>query len=135
MTSVHAQALSLIAGVAISVMPLEVNAQYRSIPANEVCASSAQLFVGACYTIHARLQQGADNVRLWIWPVGTKRYLGWAEKALRCSLPTRIEELTSSGKTLYADITVRPVSKSRPSHLQYVCIAAAKKIIVKDNLD
>jgi hypothetical protein len=131
MTSKRGQILVLIACVAISVMPLRANAQENSIPATEVCTSSAQFFVGACYIIHARLEQGADNIRLWIWPVGTKRYLGWAEKALRCSLPTQIEELTGSGKTVYANIAVRPVSKSRPGHMQYVCVASAKKSLLK----
>src|SRR5664280_3064963 len=32
--------------------------------------------VSACYSVHGRLQLGANTVRLYLWPVGTKRMLG-----------------------------------------------------------
>ena len=32
--------------------------------------------VAACYSVHGRLSIGADSVRLYLWPIGTKRMLG-----------------------------------------------------------
>ena len=119
----------------MAVVPWPVIAQSNPIAAAQICASSAPFFVGPCVTIHSRLQRGAGNVGVWIWPVGTKRYLGWAGKALRCSLPTKIETLTDSGKTVYANIAIRPVSRSRPGHMQFVCIASADNIVVGDGTD
>src|SRR5258708_37203527 len=32
--------------------------------------------VAACYAVHGRAKFGADTIRIWIWPVVTKRMLG-----------------------------------------------------------
>ena len=33
---------------------------------------------------------------------------------------------------IYANIVVRPISKERPQHMQYVCIASASHVVVRD---
>ena len=108
--------------------------------ANETCASKNPAFVGPCVTMRARLQHGGDNVVVRIWPVGTKRTLGYLGdgvspdgRDVHCQLPQAVEEaVVDEDKTVYADVTVRPITQSRPGAMQFVCIAAAKRVVVRD---
>lgn len=99
------------------------------IPAREVCTSSDTIFVGSCSNVRARLQRGADTVSVWVWPVGTKRYLGYPDWA-KCRLPTAVALQLSQNNVLYANIVVRPLSIEKPKHMQFVCIASANHIVV-----
>ena len=100
------------------------------IPAREVCASSNTMFVGSCRSIRARLQRGADTISVWVWPVGTKRYLGYPDWA-QCRLPAAVALQLSQSNVLYANIVVRPLSVAKPKHMQFVCIASASHIVVR----
>jgi hypothetical protein len=123
----------------VSLAPLiapKAYGQDQSIPFGKVCSSTDQVFAGACFTVRARLRPGADNVAIWIWPVGTRRYLGWAGAALRCPLPDKLRSLvTKDNKTVYADVVVRPVSQPQAGHMQFVCIASVSHMIVRDKPD
>ena len=107
-------------------------AQGGLILASQVCASSDSIFVGPCRSFRARLVPGADNIIIRIWPVGSTRLLGYADGALKCRLPPMLELLMNEGKTVYADINVRPVTPSQPGHMQFACIAATDHMKVKD---
>jgi hypothetical protein len=102
------------------------------IHADQICSSNNSMFVGSCFRLHARLEAGADNIMVWIWPVGTKRMLGYAGKALVCDLPKNITPFLSANKTIYTDIIVRPVSKSMPGYMQFVCIASATHLVIRN---
>ncbi len=71
---------------------------------------------------------GADNIVVRIWPVGTKRLLGYADGALKCGFPQGVMDTLAAGHQVYADIVVRPVTESRPGVMQFVCVAAAHNI-------
>jgi len=81
--------------------------------------------VAPCKDIHARLEPGADNILVRIWPVGTKRLLGWTREDV-CTLPENIRAAMDAGRTIYAVVTIRPLTQSQPGHMQFVCIAAAR---------
>ena len=74
---------------------------------------------------------GGDNILVRVWPVGTHRLLGWTNGEL-CELPDSIASLMKAEKTVYADVTVRPLTSSRPGYMQFVCIARAEKTVVTD---
>ena len=106
--------------------------QADSIPVGQVCSSADASFVAPCFTVQARLTRGADNILVRVWPVGTTRLLGWTDETL-CSLPPPIDSLIAAGKTVYADVVVRPLTPSRPGYMQFVCINAATKVVVRAN--
>jgi hypothetical protein len=108
-----------------------LRAQGAFIPADQVCASNDSIFVGPCRSFQARLTPGADNISIRIWPVGTNRLLGYADGALKCHLPPMLERLMDEGKTVYADLTVRPVTRSQPGHMQFACVASAQHMKVE----
>ena len=107
------------------------SAQAVDIPANSVCASSASTFVAPCRSLRARLERGFDNMVVYIWPVGTTRYLALPGFAT-CDLPSNVARRLTHSNVLYANIVVRPLSKEMPQHLQYVCIASASHVVVRD---
>jgi hypothetical protein len=104
------------------------------ILANQVCASNDSIFVGPCRSFRARLVPGADNIRIRIWPVGSSRLLGYTDGALKCRLPPMLKHLMDEGKTVYADVSVRPVTLSQPGHMQFACVASAEHMKAQDAL-
>ncbi|MHB1542953.1 MAG: hypothetical protein ACYCYH_16910 [Steroidobacteraceae bacterium] len=116
-----------------------VHAKTAGLAANEICASTDHHFVGPCFKIHARLQLGADTIEIWIWPVGTHRYLGYVgyvdlgSNREPCGLPSGLLSPLLAGRTIFANIIVRAISKKEPGHMQFVCIAAATHLVVVDH--
>ncbi len=90
------------------------------------------MFVGPCRPLRARLQIGADTISVWVWPVGTKRYLGYPDWA-KCGLPTNLPLRAIPSNVVYANIVVRPLSVEKPGHMQFVCIASASHIVVRNH--
>ena len=91
--------------------------------------------IAACYSVHGRVSQGADTVRLWLWPVGTKRLLGVTAGP---TLDDADEPITPSnlrfkdrGEDIYGDFEVCPFTPERKGALQFVCIESASKLGVK----
>jgi hypothetical protein len=130
--------LRAVVALAASAWILTPQVKGADIAAHQICASTAPYFVGPCFTIHARLEQGADNAVVHIWHVGTHRllgYLGYADfqrGQQSCDLPADLVPALKAGKTIYADVTVRPITRKRQGHMQFVCIAAAKHLVVVD---
>jgi len=77
------------------------------------------------------LVAGGDNIQVRIQPKGSKRILGYADGALRCSLPPGLEEILETASAIDADATIRPVTVSKPGVMQFVCIASVKNMKIK----
>lgn len=93
--------------------------------------------IGACYVVHGRLSRGADTVRLWLWPVGTKRMLGVTggptlDDADAPIWPQSIQ-FTSGNEEVYADFEVCPFTPERKGAMQFVCIESASHIVIKQS--
>jgi hypothetical protein len=101
------------------------------IPAAQVCSSGSSAFVDPCRTIRARLVAGGDNILIRIWPVGTTRILGFTN-AERCTPPPELDSPMRAGKYVYADVVVRPLTKSQSGSMQFVCIAAVTNLTARD---
>ena len=80
-----------------------------AVAATPKCKGNARV-VGACYSLHGRLSQGADTVRLWLSPVGTKRMLGVTVGPTLDDADTPIWpqnlKFTSADEDIYADFGV-----------------------------
>lgn len=130
---------ALIAGFLSIGWAFTLYAKTIGIAADQICASTNHHFVGPCFNIHARLHLGADNIEVWIWPVGTHRYFGdvgfvdLGSNKEPCGLPSNLVSPLLAGKTIFANITVRPISRKEPGHMQFVCIAAATHLVVVDH--
>ena len=91
--------------------------------------------VAACYSVHGRLSMGADTVRLYLWPVGTKRMLGVTggpilDDAIDPIFPRNLE-FDSAGEAIFGDFEVCPFTPERKGHLQLVCIESATHLVKK----
>ncbi len=105
------------------------------------CQHSRNL-VGKCFRIRGRLlaYNGAPTFR--IWPVGTHRLLGvngsgaHADDADQPDLGPLLQDVTPSGgdwfkASVYGDYLVCPFTRSRPGHMQFVCIAKAAHRVMR----
>jgi hypothetical protein len=106
-------------------------AQPESIPAARVCSHSGPPFVGPCRTVHGGLALGGDNIYVRIYVEGTGRILGYADGALRCTLPQDLENILMKEQYVEADVVVRPVTVSKPGFMQFVCISSVKNIKIE----
>jgi hypothetical protein len=78
---------------------------------------------------------GADTVRLYLWPVGTKRMLGVTggpilDDAIDLIFPRNLE-FDSAGEAIFGDFEVCPFTPERKGHLQLVCIESATHLVKK----
>jgi hypothetical protein len=118
------------AGIAfLTVLP--ANSQPDVIPPDRICTHNGPPFVGPCQTVHAALAAGADNIQVRIHPTVSERILGYADGALRCSLPDGLEDTLATAPVIDADVTIRPVTPSKPGVMQFVCIASVKHMKIK----
>jgi hypothetical protein len=90
--------------------------------------------VAACYSVHARLSIGADSVRLYLWPIGTKRMLGVTagpriDDADDPIWPRTVQ--VTPDDDVYADFEVCPFTLQRKGAMQLVCIESASHVVVK----
>jgi hypothetical protein len=102
-----------------------VAAPSTALPADSVCGSAAT-FVGPCSHFRGRISLANGGYPLKIWPVGTQRLL--AIDLDRCQLPGNVQRLVGELKDIYADLTVRPLTKPVPGVMQKVCLATATKV-------
>jgi len=89
--------------------------------------------IEACYTIHGRVSLGADTVRLWLWPVGTKRMLGVTagprlDDADDPIIPSNLR-FSDANEDVYGDFEVCPFTPERKGAMQLVCIESASKLV------
>ncbi len=91
--------------------------------------------VGACYSVRGRLSAGADTVRLWLWPVGTKRMLGVTGGPSLDDdddpiFPQNLR-FNSLQEEIYGDFEVCPFTPEREGTMRLVCIESASKLVVR----
>ncbi len=91
--------------------------------------------VGACFSLHGRITPGADTVRLWLWPVGTKRMLGVTggpelDDADDPIYPRSLK-FTPDTEAIYGDFDVCPFTQEKAGAMQLVCIESAANVVVK----
>jgi hypothetical protein len=92
--------------------------------------------VAACYSIHGRLEFGADTVRYYLWPVGTKRMLGVTagprlDDADDPILPSDLKRSFSDVEAIYGEFEVCPFTLEREGAMRLVCVESAKKLVFK----
>jgi hypothetical protein len=90
---------------------------------------------GACYSVHGRLNLGADTFELRLWPVGTNRMLGVSDgpainDAENPIYPKNIV-FPHGDETIYGDFEVCPFTSERKGAMQFVCIESAAHLVVK----
>jgi hypothetical protein len=90
--------------------------------------------VAACFAVHGRASLGADTVRIYIWPIGTKRMLGVTGGP---TLDDQIEPIYTSdlrfdsdGDDILGDFEVCPFTPQKRGHLQLVCVESATHLVV-----
>ncbi len=107
--------------------------QGDTVSVDQICTSRDSTFVSPCFPVRARLEPGGDNVAIWIWPVGTTRYLGYLGDRGSCALPQRLAAIMEKDRVVaYANIVVRPTAKERAGAMQFVCIASVSRITVRE---
>jgi hypothetical protein len=90
--------------------------------------------IDACYTVHGRVTLGADTVRLWLWPIGTKRFLGVTGGPILDDADDPIfpENLKlNPGDAIYGDFEVCPFTRERKGVMRFVCIESASNLVTK----
>jgi hypothetical protein len=74
-------------------------------------------------------------VRLWLWPVGTKRMLGVTAGPILddADEPIRPPNLkfNPGDESIYGDFEVCPFTPERKGQMQFVCIESASHLVVK----
>ncbi len=105
-----------------------------SFAAQPKCKGNPKV-VSACYSVHGRLTQGADTVRLWLWPVGTRRMLGVTagptlDDADDPIWPQNLR-FSPGDEAIYGDFEVCPFTPERKGVMRFVCIESASKLVVK----
>ena len=80
------------------------------------------------------LTVGADSVRLWLWPIGTMRFLGVTagpriDDADDPIFPKNLK--INPDDTIYGDFEVCPFTRERKGAMRLVCIESASKLVTK----
>ena len=93
---------------------------------------SEELFVGECKLVHGRLNLYNGLPRAVLWPVGTKRLLGVpGDREESPLVPKEVLSKLSSKNVVFADFTVCPLSQEKPGQMQWVCITAASRVVIR----
>src|SRR5260221_9249868 len=93
--------------------------------------------VGECFTVHGRLSFYNGSPGFRIWRIGTTRILGIYDpvelRGERPWLPPAVVRALGDdvGNQVYGDFRVCPMSRERPGHMQYVCVADATRLVVQ----
>jgi hypothetical protein len=91
--------------------------------------------VAACFSVHGRASLAANTVRIYLWPVGTKRMLGITggpilDDAVAPITPPNLK-FNPGINDIYGDFEVCPFTPERKGHLQLVCIESATHLVEK----
>ncbi|MGD0073790.1 MAG: hypothetical protein ABSD31_05560 [Candidatus Binataceae bacterium] len=107
--------------------------------ADSSCATDKRV-VAACYEVHGRLRIYA-NMRLYLWPVGTKRLLGVCYAPDVCPpfhtlrpgppMPPNVAKLVDPDHDVFGDFRVCPFTPEEPRTMRTVCIDSASHLIVR----
>ncbi|MDE2182779.1 MAG: hypothetical protein KGJ78_07135 [Alphaproteobacteria bacterium] len=100
------------------------------------CRTSPRL-AGPCFVVHGRLSIANGYWNHRIWPVGTRRMLAVVDSQDKYDentvpLPESIRKmLEEPGSEVFADYQVCPLTRSRPGHMQHVCMVSASHVFVR----
>ncbi len=89
--------------------------------------------VGECFKVHGRLSAYNGNPSFRIWRIGTARLLGVSDAHAKISqFPSDLEDKLDWGVQVFGDFEVCPFAKETKGAMQFVCIAAASNLVVRD---
>jgi hypothetical protein len=95
---------------------------------NHFCADDKRV-VAECYDVHGRLALHA-NMRLYLWPTGTKRLLAISYKPNAPQTdplaPPELIKVLSPTTDILGDFHICPFTPEKPGRQQIVCIDVAK---------
>jgi hypothetical protein len=107
--------------------------------ADSSCATDKRV-VAACYQVHGRLSVYAD-MRLYLWPIGTKRLLDVCFGPDICDhpeppepgppLPPNVAKVIGPEVHVFGDFQVCPLTPEEPRTMRAVCIDSASHLIVR----
>ena len=83
--------------------------------------------VGACMTLHARVNLTADSGFV-LWPVGTDHLILLAGREMPADLRARWDKDTFA--FLFGDYEICPLAKDQPGHMGVACIESAQHLVV-----
>ncbi len=83
--------------------------------------------VGQCFSVNGRVSvyNGSPSIR--IAPKGTKRLLGVVPSENEI-MPSPLKEAIGLDRDAFAEMEVCPMTKSKPGHMQLVCVESARNI-------
>lgn len=121
---------ALVAALAASVMAM-IPDFVRA--AENACAADTRV-VANCFDVHGRLRLHA-NLRLYLWPSGTKRLLAvsYAPDAPVADppLPANLSAAIRLDNDGFGDFRVCPFEPDRPGRLRRACIASAARLVIR----
>jgi hypothetical protein len=90
--------------------------------------------IDACYSVHGRVNLGADTIRLRLWPIGTDRLLGVTggpsiDDAGEPIFPRNLK--LNPSDAIYGDFEVCPFTQERKGAMRFVCIESASNLVRK----
>jgi len=107
--------------------------------ADSSCATDKRV-VAACYEVHGRLRVYA-NMRLYLWPVGTKRSLAVCFAPDVCyppappqpapPLPPNVAKVIDPDHDVFGDFRVCPLTPEKAGKMRIVCIDSASHLITR----
>lgn len=98
--------------------------------ANPLCKSRLPV-VGACFTVHGRIEAYNGSPTFRIHPNGSRRILGVEDNNGDPGIPDSLRAAFQGDAFAHpvdADFQLCPVSKPRADHMQFVCITGASHI-------
>lgn len=107
--------------------------------ADSSCAIDKRV-VAACYEVHGRLRVYAD-LRLYLWPVGTKRSFAVCFAPDVCPpfhtlrpgppLPPNVAKVIDPDHDVFGDFRVCPFTPEKAGKMRIVCIDSASHLIAR----
>ncbi len=101
--------------------------------ADSSCATDKRA-VAPCYQVHGRLRV-RWNLRLYLWPVGTKRLLAvhYAPDAPQPDppLPPNLAKVMDPDHDVFGDFRVCPFTPEKAGKMRIVCIDSASHLITR----
>jgi len=107
--------------------------------AGGACATDKRV-IAPCYQVHGRLRVYAD-MRLYLWPVGTKRSYAVCYAPDVCypaeppdpgpPMPPNVAKAIGMDVDVFGDFVVCPLTPEKPRTMRTVCIDSASHLITR----
>jgi hypothetical protein len=86
--------------------------------------------VEPCFTHHGRLSS-SNGSGLTIWLIGTTRRVR-VDNEIPALMAKFLDMASPNNSEIFGDFNICPVEPDEPGHMRSVCIAGAKKLIVRN---